>query len=90
MVGVVVVCRLHRDFCALLRGGKGEGAVGGAADGFAVGKPLVFDASRRHAVIIGYGRFQLAADFRLAADAHFARVIGLRLGVRRRIRVGVG
>ena len=77
--GVVIVSRLYRNLRALLRGGEGKGAVGRAADGFAVGKPLVFDASRRHAVIIGYGRFQLAADFRLAADAHFARVVGLRL-----------
>ena len=86
VLGVVVVSRLYRDFRAFLCGGEGEGAVGRAVDGFSVGKPLVFDARRRHAIFVGYGRFQLAADFRLAADAHFARMIGLRLRIGLRIR----
>ena len=79
---VVVVGRLHRNFRALLCGGEGEGAVGGAVNRLTVGKPLVFDACCWYAVIVGYGRFQLTADFSVAADAHFACVIGLRLRVR--------
>ena len=88
--GVVVVGRLHRNFRALLCGGEGEGAVGGAVNRLAVGIPLVFDACCWHAVFVGYGCFQFAADFSVAADAHFARVVGLRLRIGRRVRVGVG
>ena len=85
---VVVVGRLHRDFCAFLRGGEGEGRVGRAVNRLAIGKPLVFDACCWYAVIVGYGRFQLTADFRFTADAHFACVIGLWLWIGRRVGVG--
>ena len=74
--GVVIVGRLHRDFRAFLRGGQGEGAVGRAANRLAVGKPLVFDAARRYAVVVCYGRFQFAAHFGVASNDDFAFVVG--------------
>ena len=80
--GVVIVSRLYRNLRALLRGGEGKGAVGRAADGFAVGKPLVFDARRWHAVFVVNFGGQRFADFGVAADADFACMIRLRLRVR--------
>ena len=80
MLGVVVVSRLYRDFRAFLCGGEGEGLPGRAANRLAVGKPLVFDARRRHTIFVGDNRFQFATDFGVACNADFARVIGLRIG----------
>ena len=86
--GVVVVGRLHRNLRAFLRGGQGEGAVGRAANRLAVGKPLVFDAGRRYAVVVCYGRFQFATHFGFASNGDFAFVVArLRVGVRIGIRV---
>ena len=49
MRGVVVVGRLHRDFRALLRGGKSERLRGRARNGLAIGEPLIADVGR-HAI----------------------------------------
>ena len=88
VLGVVVVGRLHRDFRAFLCGGEGEGLPGRAINRLAVGKPLVFDAARWHAVGVINGRFQFVADFGVARNADFACVVGLRLRIGRRVRVG--
>ena len=84
---VVGVFDVHADFVSGVCGGELVACPGRAADGLAVALPLVGDLRAVHAVAVADGRGERAAHFGVAGKSDCAFVVGLRLWVRRRLRI---
>ena len=88
MSSVVFVGRAHGDFVPGIVAGELVGCARLSANRLAVTQPLVLHVAR-YAVVIANGSGQGLPNFRFAADADFARVVGLRLWVWIRLWVGL-
>ena len=85
---VIFIRRLDANFVAQIVVGQRVAVLRRVVDGRAIAQPLILDAGTVETVIVFHRGGEGLANLRLARDADRAIMIGLRLRVRRSLRVG--